>query len=148
MLNRNEAWTNLTHTISKTLEYPLPTTTIPLEKWKEVATIVHQAALPKAGFVCTFAHAVLCGPTKCQGLGGCMCKWHDQELTHLKLLVDQVQKGTTFGLKLQMTIEQLRLETGFLGHGCSMERSAPPGHPNMDNPLVAKLSRVWCEHPG
>ena len=114
MLTRNEVWLNLTHTIAKTLEYPMLTTRLSLQDWKDINTIINQVALPKAGLVRTFPHAVLYGPTKYQGLGY-MDRWHLQELTHLADLVAQVHLGTSCGLKYQMTLEQLRLETGHPG---------------------------------
>ena len=91
MLNRNQVWTSFTHTISKTLEYPMSATTLTADKWKEVASIINQAALPKAGFVSKFAHDILYGPLKYQGMGK-MEFWHNQELTHLCDFVEEVRQ--------------------------------------------------------
>ena len=41
--------------------------------------------------------------------------WHNQELTHLCDFVEEVNRGTNFGLRFQITTEQLRLEQGFQG---------------------------------
>ena len=114
LLTRNETWLNLTHTISKTLEYPMLTSRLTEPDWDSISSIIHKVALPKAGLVRSFPHAVLYGPLKYQGMGY-MNRWHLQELTHLADLVSQVHLGTTCGLKYQMTLEQLRLETGFPG---------------------------------
>ena len=144
LLSRNEAWTNMTHTVSKTLECPLAATTLSLKDWDDISTHVNRAALPKAGVVRTFPHSVLCAPTKYQGMGSYMCKWHDQELTHLKLLVEQVQRRTHLGLKFQMTIEQLCLETGHSGPFTDVPWSTVHHlvTPTWQLPLE-KLPRIW-----
>ena len=113
ILSKNDAWINLTHTITKTMEYPMGSTTLVEKQWDKIATTIKQAALPKAGIVRTFPHAVLYGPSKFQGLDW-MNLWHDQELTHLYNMVDAVN-GKTKGLRYQATTEQLRLETGYPG---------------------------------
>ena len=113
-VTRNEAWTSYTHTIRKTLEYPMKVTTLTEQEWNQVFHLVNSAALPKAGFVQSFPHAVLYGPTDYQGMGT-MHPFFLQELTHLQEFVDQVNKGSSCGTHFQFTTELLRLQTGHPG---------------------------------
>lgn len=115
LLTKNEAWLNYTLTIYKTLEYPMPATTMSAEDWRKVMTPINSAALPKAGIVRTMAHAVVYGPRKYQGLG-VMEPWHNQELTHLTLFADQITQDTSLGARLRISTEALRMETGYPGH--------------------------------
>ena len=115
LLSRNEVWLNTTHTIRKTMEYPMPAITVPRQDWDDIAKVIHTTALPRAGIVRTFPHAVLYGPSKYQGLGGYTDYWHDQELTHLMDFIKQVHSQTICGKRYQMAVEQLRLETGWPG---------------------------------
>ena len=113
-VDHNEAWLSYTHTIRKTMEYPMPALTLTEDQWDGIFTIINQAALPKSGFVRTFTKDVLYGPRRYQGMG----TYHPfflQELTHLRDFVDHVNRQTTCGIRLQITAEQLRLETGFPG---------------------------------
>ena len=114
MLTRNEAWMSYNHTISKTMEYPMASTTLTQDEWKSVATVINMAALPKSGFVKTFTHHILYGPQKYQGMGK-MEFWHNQELTHLFNFVNEINKQSTCGQRYQITMEQLRLEQGYGG---------------------------------
>ena len=69
LLSRNEAWTNFTHTISKTMAYPMGATTFTKKAWHKLGSCIHQAVLPKAGIVRTLQLDVLYGPAKYQGMG-------------------------------------------------------------------------------
>ncbi len=112
--NKNDAWIAYSHTIQKTMHYPMPGTTIELKDWDEIYWIVNKATLPKAGYVRTFPHAVLYGPKKYQGTGT-PHPYYTQELTHLQDFVGEVNRGTTCGKRIQITTEQLRMETGHPG---------------------------------
>ena len=114
ILEKHEAWIDYTHTIYKTIEYPMSATTITLEEWKKIMSPANQAALPKSGIVRTLGHAFLYGPKKYQGLG-VMEPWHNQELTHLQDLVTEVTKGSSHGFYFRASIEALRMETGYPG---------------------------------
>ena len=98
LLSHNEAWINMTHTVRKTLEYPMPATTLTEKEREAVATIVHKVALPKAGFVHSFPLKILHGPTKYQRVGH-MRFWHNQELVHVQEFLNEVQLETCLGLK-------------------------------------------------
>ncbi len=110
LLVHNEAWLNYTHTITKTLEYPMSANTMTLKQWKYVMAPANQAALAKSGVVRTLAHPSVYGPKKYQGLGA-MEPFHHQELTHLYDLVQQTSKDSPHGIQLRATIEALRMET-------------------------------------
>ena len=90
------------------------TTRLSKQQREQISTILHQAALPKAGFVRTVTHAVLYGPHKYQGMG-LMHHWCNQELTHLNNFVHQVNLNSSCGKRYQISTEQMRLETGFPG---------------------------------
>ena len=82
------------------------TTRLSKQQWEQISTILHQAALPKAGFVRTMTHAVLHGPHKCQDMG-LMHHWYNQELTHLSNFVHQVNLDSSCGKHYQISTEQM-----------------------------------------
>jgi len=110
-LTLNESWLSFTHTIRKSITYPVPATTIPKSSWDKIQSTLHQVALPQSGFVRTFPLAVLYAPLKYQGMG-LIHFWYDQELTHLQDYVEQINLGTPCGHRYQISTELLRLETG------------------------------------
>ena len=111
---KNDVWTSYTLTIRPTMSYCMPASTILEDEWNQLFSIINRAALPRAGFVRTFPHKVLYGPSLYQGLGT-MHPWYEQELTHLHTFVDQVNRNTSCGFRFQATTEAMRLETGFPG---------------------------------
>ena len=90
-------WMNYSLTISKTLEYPMQTSTLTKQEWESLVVPLNKAALPKSGLVRSFPHAVLYGPLKYQGMGA-MHHWYNQELTHLAKFVEHVHKEDSCGL--------------------------------------------------
>ena len=112
---KNDVWKAYTLTIRPTMSYCMPASTLTEKQWDSLFCIINKAALPKAGFVPTFTHDILYGPTLYQGLGT-MHPWYEQELTHLQVFVDEVNKGSSCGLRFQITTEDLCRESGCPGN--------------------------------
>ena len=112
--SKNEIWISYTHTIRKTLDFPMGATLLNMKEWDSIMTLVNRAALPRAGMVRTFAHEVLYGPTKYQGSGQ-QHPYYRQELTHLLELVGEINSNSKQGIQYQISVEQLKLEQGYPG---------------------------------
>jgi hypothetical protein len=67
-LPRHLTWQAWMTTISKTLEYPLPVTTLSREQCRKLASVLIQAALPQVGVVKTFPRALAHAPHSFFGL--------------------------------------------------------------------------------
>jgi hypothetical protein len=113
--SRTENWLAYQHTICKTMEFPMLATDISEDDWDSIFWIINKATLPKCRLVGSFNKAVLYGPRKYQGMGGPMEPLHHQGLQKLCTFVHQVNQNTTCGQHIQITTEQLRLETGYPG---------------------------------
>jgi hypothetical protein len=113
-IRKNDAWYALTATIMKTLEYPMPATTISEQDWEHIFKPIRKIGLPKAGFARNLPGTVLFGPAKFQGLS-VMHPWYNQELTHLITACRETYSQSSTGRLLNATGEQLRLEMGLSG---------------------------------
>ena len=113
-LATNVAWTALTTTILKSLEYPLAATTISETDMKSIISPVLQAGLPASGICSNFPRAILYGPIKCQGFG-VQNLYHTQSLRHIKDIIDQTWKGTPAEKLLIANIEGVKLDAGIGG---------------------------------
>ena len=89
-------------------------TTITKNEWRSIMTPLLKTVLPRAGFSQSFKRVVLHGPTEFQGMGW-MEPWHKQELTHLYVLVDEVNLQDIGSNLILQTFEDLRTETGLTG---------------------------------
>ena len=111
----NENWLAYVHTICKSMEYPMVTTSMTGEEWDSIFWTINKTTLPKCGFARNFTKDILYGPMKYQGMGGPMEPKCHQELEKIKTLVQEVNSQRRCGTRMQITTEQLRLETGFPG---------------------------------
>ena len=113
-IRKNDAWYALTATIMKTLEYPMPATTISEDEWEHIFIPIRKIGLPTAGFTRNLPGTVLFGPAKFQGLS-VMHPWYNQELTHLITACRETYSLSSTGRLLIARGEQLRLELGLPG---------------------------------
>ena len=111
----NENWLAYVHTICKSMEYPMVTTSIKGKLWDSIFWKINETTLLKCGFSSSFTKDILYGPMKYQGMGGPMEPKHHQELENIKTLVQEVNSQRRCGNQMQITTEQMRLEAGFPG---------------------------------
>ena len=98
----------------KTMDYPMAATQIKSKEWDDIMTLINRAALPRSGLVRTFPHAILYGPKKFQGSGQ-QHPFYMQELLHIYEFVKEINQYTQQGKQYCITLEQLKMETGFPG---------------------------------
>jgi hypothetical protein len=113
-LSKADAWYALNTTILKTLECPMAATMITEKEWEYIMAPVLLADLPRSGIARNFPRDVLYGPKTLQGFG-ILHPWHNQELTHLNMSVQQSSFPFIAGGLLSTSLEQLRLEVGLPG---------------------------------
>jgi hypothetical protein len=114
-LPRHLTWQAWQTTILKTLEYPLPSTTLSCAQCSKLNSIVAQAALPRCGIVRTFPRDLLHAPLKIGGLN-IPDLYVEQGIAHLSKLIHYSKSPRhTTGLLLRQTCEALKLELGTNG---------------------------------
>ena len=104
-------WLALNQTILRGVEYPLAATTLSQRQLDAVMSPILQCALPRAGFVRSFPHAVLYGPVALQGLGVTNPFLH-QFTRHIQDIVDQTWRKTPVGELIIANLEAAKLEAG------------------------------------
>ena len=122
-LDRNDVWKALETTILKTLRYPMTATTLSKPQWETIMTPLIKATLPRAGYVRSFPHSVLYGPTEQQGLG-IQHPWLLQELIHLETCISELNTDSFLQESIHNNWEDLRLSLGYPGklHEAPYER--------------------------
>ena len=93
----NENWLAYVHTICKSMEYPMVTTSITGKEWDSVFWQINETTLPKCGFSSSFTKDILYGPMKYQGMGGPMEPKHYQDLEKIKALMQEVNSQRRCG---------------------------------------------------
>jgi hypothetical protein len=111
---KTDNWIQYTLVMRKTMDYPMAATQIEREEWDEIMTLINKVALPRSGLVRTFPHAILYGPKKFQGSGQ-QHPFYMQEILHIYELVKEINQSTQQGKQYCITLEQLKMETGFPG---------------------------------
>jgi hypothetical protein len=114
-LPRHLTWLAWNSTIQKTLEYPLPTTTLTKAQCDKLTSTLAQAALPRIGVLRTFPRALLHAPNKMAGLD-VPNLYTEQGVAHiLRLIRYSKSKQHSTGLLLRHTCEALKIELGTNG---------------------------------
>jgi hypothetical protein len=114
-LPRHLTWQAWKTTILKTLEYPLPSTTLSRAQCSKLNSIMAQAALPHCGIVRSFPRDLLHAPLKTGGLN-IPDLYVEQGIAHvLKLIRYSKSARHPTGLLLRQTCEALKMELGTNG---------------------------------
>jgi hypothetical protein len=122
-LPRHLTWLAWKTTISKTLEYPLPVTTLSQAQCKKLTSIVAKAALPKCGIMRSFPRALLHGPKKYGGLE-VPDFFVEQGISHINRLIRySVTDRHSTGLLIRHSCEAFKLQMGCSGHIFSLPTS-------------------------
>lgn len=114
-ISRRDAWTCLSSTILKTLEYPLGITCLTQEQGKSITTSVLKIALPSIGVNRNFRRQFVHGPLSCMGLD-IPSLYNYQEAAHIDLLVSYWKPSGNIGAILRTSMTHLQLETGTGDH--------------------------------
>ena len=96
-LDRPTAWTAFRWTITKTLEYPLPATSLTAQECTHILDPALKAALPAAGINRHFPRAIVHGP---QLYGGLQVPhlYQSQGIKHIDCLITQGQHPGITGM--------------------------------------------------
>ena len=113
-LTRGDAWTALTTTILKTLEYPLLASTLTQKECSYIMAPVLQGGLSKMGVCKTMPRVLVYGPIKYTGLGINQL-YTTQGLLHVRAVLDHCWRTTETGKLLRTSIEIAKVETGLQG---------------------------------
>jgi hypothetical protein len=114
-LPRHLTWLAWKTTIQKTLEYPLPVTTLSQAQCKRLTSILAKTALPKCGIMRSFPRALLHGPKKYAGLE-VPDFYVEQGIAHISRLIRySVTRNHSTGLLLRHSCESFKLEMGCNG---------------------------------
>jgi hypothetical protein len=110
-LLRYDVFPLIKSTILKSLEYPMPLTTLNPQTWVSIMSPVLQVCLPKAGICRSFPRAVVFAPLKYQGLG-IPHPMSLQVFHHLDILLRHLANRTKTGTYLEANLQAHQLETG------------------------------------
>ena len=114
-LPRNLAWESMSTTILKSLQYPLPATTLTEQQCALIMSPLLQAGLPSSGIVRTIPRALVLGPKYYQGLGF-PCLFTYQQADHVERLMKYcMAEDNMTGQLLRQSIESTKLEIGCNG---------------------------------
>ena len=108
-LQRLEAWQALTTTIFKTIEYPLPSTTLSLKQCDEIVRPILKIGLPRSGICRNISRQVAFSSIKYKGLG-LHHPYMTQGIQKLLVLLDE-PKGLTHDL-VQFSLDLCAYESG------------------------------------
>ena len=110
-VQRHDAWASLHTKIMKSIEYPLPATTLAQTKCNKIMSIILQAALPKLGICQHMNRDAVYIPTTIQGLG-IRHPYSTQHTGNIQTLLEKLYTTTTEGLLFKETLQTLNLEIG------------------------------------
>ena len=110
-LQRHEVWVALHSTILRSLDYPLPATSLTFQQCSWIMAPVLQAALPAMGVSRSFPRAMVHAPLSLSGLG-IPHLFHSQGINHLQSVLDHTTRQTITGQLLQASLEALIIEGG------------------------------------
>lgn len=114
-ISKIHAYTALTTTIYKTLEYPTPATTISEKQWAKLLAPLYKCGLQANGICSTISKKIREGPRVCMSLQ-MKCMYKVQEISKMeKYLTFRSQKGI-LGNMIRLSEELLRIETGLPGN--------------------------------
>lgn len=109
------AWSALTTTIMKTIEYPLlALRTLTKKECTYIMAPVLMNGLPKAGLLCTMKIYIVYCPLKVQGFGVHFL-YTTQGITHLEVMLTEGGMPMITGQLLDTTLQALTLELGLPG---------------------------------
>lgn len=135
-LDRTTAWVNLQTTVTKTLEYPLPATTLTREECLYIMRPLCQAGLPAMGINRNLPTELVWGPLRAQGLG-LHHLYVTQGIEHLKVLVTRgTLREDITGSLIRLSVEQMKVELGLSG---SLFLHDP-------RPMATAMTPCWLSH--
>jgi hypothetical protein len=114
-LPRHLTWLAWRSTILKTMEYPLPTTTLTERQCDKITSVIAAATLPRSGIMRSFPRRLLHAPVKAGGLN-VPNLYVEQGIGHITRLIrySRSRRHST-GILLRNTCEALKLEIGCNG---------------------------------
>ncbi len=110
-LEHSEAWLALRTMAMKSIEYPLPASTLSAEQLNKIMWPILRTYLPKSGVNRRIPRTVLYGPIHLQGLG-LHNPYHTQGASHIVDLIENTWKGTITGNLILQSLQHLRIELG------------------------------------
>jgi hypothetical protein len=110
-LSTTDAWYALTHTINRTVEYPMMATYLSKAQCEKVMRPFLNAGLSASGVVRSMPRAVVWGPLRYQGLG-IRHLYTTQGVEHLLAILRHATRDTLTGQLLRTSMEEMQLETG------------------------------------
>jgi hypothetical protein len=110
-LSRADAWYALTHTINRTVEYPMMATSLTKAQCETVMRPFLNAGLSASGVVRSIPRAVAWGPLRYQGLD-IRHLYTTQGVEHLLAILRHGTRQTLTGQLIRTSMEELQLETG------------------------------------
>ena len=119
-LIHNDAWTALTTTVMKSLEYPLLATTLTEQECSYIMAPILEGGLPLSGICRNFSRAVVYGPIKHLGLG-LHNLYTTQGIRQIQAILNHVWRKTDTGKLIQITLEYAKLEIGMTGSFLSLD---------------------------
>jgi hypothetical protein len=115
-LPRHLTWMAWTTTILKTLEYPLPVTTLSKKQCDKITSILANTALPRCGFMRSFPRALMHAPLAVGGLN-VPNLYTEQGIGHITRLIRYSQsRHHSTGKLLRFTCEAFKLQMGCNGN--------------------------------
>ena len=110
-LSKQEAWLAMTHTIWKTIEYPLAVTAFTPMQCQDIMSPALQAGLAKSGIQRRLPRLLVHGPIQALGLG-VKSLYMTQVERHIQIILTHSQEETSTGKLLRSSLELLQLELG------------------------------------
>ena len=108
-------WESLTTIILKSIQYPLPATTLERKECEGIMSVLMKMALPCSGIVRSLPRALVFGPKHYQGLG-IPCLFTLQQVDHIeRILRFCYAKDNLTGQLIRQSIEATKLEIGCSG---------------------------------
>ena len=112
IIKKHEMWISVTMMLWKTLEYPLPATTLTLQECEEIMAPAKTQILHGLQICDKFPLVLLFGPKSKLGLG-LPHLYTLQGIMHLEDLIHHTSQGTLTGDLYRSTLEQLLINIGY-----------------------------------
>jgi len=101
-------------TIGRTLEYPLPATSLSETQCNRIMSILLRVALPKIGYARTTSRALVFSPILLMGCG-VNNLYVQQLISHISMMLDHGSQNSLTGRLIRIVAEGLYIESGYGG---------------------------------
>ena len=113
-IDKKDAWYVFNHVFARTLEYPMPATSITEAQWNDILKPFFPIFLNKIGIASTFPRALIFTPTRFQGLGICH-PYFWQQIIHLEPILAEPNTDSNLGHLINSFAEEIRTEAAWPG---------------------------------